>query len=46
MHVADIFATFYIRGTIVLTKIANIKRSPIKDSLQYMFDNELWFYVS
>ena len=36
MHVIDIFAAFYIREKIVLANIAKIKRSRIKDSLQYL----------
>ena len=35
MHVTDMFAVFYIRKTIILANVTKIKRSPIKDGLQY-----------
>ena len=36
MHVIDLFATFYSREKLVLANIAKIKRSRIKDGLQYI----------
>ena len=42
MHVIDIFAPFYIQETIVLANITKIKRSRIKDDLQYSANTSKW----
>ena len=38
IHVRSIFAAFYIRDLIVLANVAKIKRSRIKDGLQYSIE--------
>ena len=35
MHVREVFAVFYIRERVAFANIAKIKRSRIKDGLQY-----------
>ena len=46
MHVTSVFAAFYIRELIVLANVAKIKRSRIKDGLQYTVGSLLLNYIA